>query len=141
MNQQTIVQTNDEIKQEQPKTFVNSLILQKDFFTKTTCFKVQLNKDKECYFHWGLKTGEKWGWVKVKVNDSEIGEVIRILDGKKPSIAFFHQYNGVKRQIWVSRKEDKVYLKVTEMTKSLTDGEQEVLSAILKHIIVKMCYQ
>ncbi len=126
----------------------NQYIINKPFFSKTTCLKVMLvSKDvedakiTECYFNWGiLQSGTKnnWKWIKVKFNDTELGEIIGVLDGISESVSFCHKYNNVIRSIWVYKKSGKVTLKVKEVSKSLTIGEQIVLSNVLKTIIQQM---
>lgn len=117
------------------------IVLSKTFFGKDNALKVMLNQNKECYIHWGWNFKlEKKEWKKVKFGCDELGSIIRVLEGKKDKIAFFHNYNGAQTQIWVSRATDSnaVFFKIKEMTKSLGEGEQEVLALIMKHIIVKM---
>lgn len=127
-------------------------IINKPFFSKTTCLKIMLvsknikdTKIKECYFNWGIlqngsKDKDKWKWIKAKFKDTELGDIITVLDGISDSVSFCHKYNNVIRSIWVYNKEGKVSLKVKEVSKSLTTGEQIVLSIILKEIIKKMAF-
>lgn len=125
-------------------------IINKPFFSKTTCLKVMLvsktikdMKIKECYFNWGIiqnGTKNNWKWIKAKFKDTELGEIVGVLSGISDSVSFCHRYNNVIRSIWVYKKSGKVSLKVKEVSKSLTVGEQIVLSNVLNQIIQQMAY-
>ena len=114
------------------------MIVNRAFFGKENCLKVTLNNEKECYFHWGIKNKEKYEWVKVKFNDLELAEMINIFKGKKRSVAFFHEFKGNKRQIWVNSKDDFTFVKVKELSKSLTQAEVTVMRILLENIIWRM---
>ena len=113
---------------------------QKAFFGKDNCLKVTLNKDMECYFEFGLpnKEGSGWKWKPVKFSDMELGEIINVLEGKKDSVSFFHDFKGDKTQIWVKKSEKFFTIKVKELSKGLSTGEQVVLRELLKHAVVRM---
>lgn len=120
---------------------MTKLHLQKAFFGKDNCLKVTLNKDMECYFEFGTpKTAneEGWNWKPVKFSDIELGEIILVLEGKKNTISFFHDFKGEKTQIWIKKSEKFFSIKVKELSKGLSDGEQTVLREILKHLVVRM---
>ena len=94
-------------------------------------------KAKECYFNWGILqsgTQDKWKWIKAKFKDNELGEIIGVLDGITESVSFCHKYNDTIRSIWVYKKAGKVTIKVKEVIKSLTIGEQIVLSNVLTQV-------
>ena len=114
--------------------------LQKAFFGKDNCLKVTLNKDLDCYFEFGLphKEGNGWNWKPVKFSDIELGEIILVLEGKKDSVSFFHDFKGDKTQIWVKKTEKFFTIKVKELSKGLSDSEQTVLREILRHAVVRM---
>ena len=112
-------------------------VLGRDFFGKDNCLKAYLNENLEFFFEFGKKVGDKWSWKKVKMNDLELGEIVLVLEGKKNSVAFFHDFRGDKTQIWVNR--DKFFfIKVKELSKSLNDGEQLILRELLKHCVLRM---
>jgi len=120
---------------------MTKLHLQKAFFGKDNCLKVSLNKNMECYFEFGTPKANKeegWNWKPVKFNDAELGEIILVLEGKKTSTSFFHDFKGDKTQIWINKTEKFFSIKVKELTKGLNDGEQVVLREILKHAVVRM---
>ena len=125
---------------------MNKIHLQKAFFGKNNCLKLTLNNDLECYFEFGTpkatqvpkKEGAGWNWKPVKFNDSELGEIINVLEGKKDSVSFFHDFKGDKTQIWIKKSEKFFSIKVKELSKGLNDGEQRVLLELLKHIIIRM---
>lgn len=115
-----------------------NLLLNKAFFGKNNCLKITLNMDKDCYFHFGVLKNEQqnsWEWKKVKFNDMELGEMINVLDNKKPSVSFFHKFNGGQTQIWVNKSEKYFFIKVKELSKSLSEGEQAVLKVLLERLI------
>lgn len=109
----------------------------KDFFGKNNCLKAYLNEKLEFYFEFGKKEKESWSWKKVKMSDLELGEIILVLEDKKKSVAFFHDFKGDKTQIWVN-KDKFFFIKVKELSKSLSDGEQTVLREMLKYAILRM---
>jgi len=128
---------------------MNKVYLQKAFFGKDNCLKLTLSekitKDMrseniECYFEFGMpkKDSKGWTWKPVKFNDGEIGEIINVLEDKKKSVSFFHDFKGEKTQIWINKSEKFFSIKVRELSKGLNDGEQRVLLELLKHIIVRM---
>ena len=104
------------------------------FFGKTTCLKIQYNNGT-IYFHMGKKDGESWSWDKVKMGEEECGEIVRVINGKQDKAAFFHQFGDNSNKIWVSKKDDAVFVKINEVSKGLTGGEQEVLRVILERLI------
>lgn len=124
---------------------MNKPHLQKAFFGKDNCLKVTLSKDLECYFEFGtpksadtVQGSGNWNWKPVKFSDMELGEIVNVLEGKKDSVSFFHDFKGDKTQIWVKKSDKFFTIKVKELSKGLSDGEQTVLRELLKHIIVRM---
>lgn len=112
-------------------------IISRDFFGKNNCLKAYLNEHLDFYFEFGRQEKDSWSWKKVKMSDVELGEIILVLEDKKKSVSFFHDFNGAKTQIWVNR--DKFFfIKVKELSKSLSDGEIVVLREVLKHVVVRM---
>lgn len=117
------------------------IILSKAFFGKSNCLKVTLNDKKETYFHFGVEQKNEWTWKKVKFSDVELGEMILVLEGKKEKIAFYHKFNNDNTQIWISKKDNGLILKVKEVSKGLIENEAKVLELLLKHIIVRSCIE
>ncbi|MCB1084461.1 MAG: hypothetical protein KDK61_09140, partial [Simkania sp.] len=76
-------------------------------------------------------------WKKVKMNDMELGDILRVLEGKAEQVSFFHDFKGEKTQIWINKKDDAFFIKVRELSKSLTTGEQRVLQELLGFIIIR----
>jgi hypothetical protein len=112
----------------------------KDFFGKDNCLKAYLNNNLEFYFEFGKKNNEAWTWKKVKMSDIELGEIIMVLEDKKKNVSFFHDFKGDKTQIWVN-KEKYCFIKVRELSKSLSDGEQIILRELIKYSILRMNMQ
>ena len=113
-------------------------VISKAFFGKKNCLKVTFNNQKDCYFEFGTTQDEKtWSWKKVKMNDGELGDILRVLEGKAESVSFFHSFKNDKTQIWVNKKGDLFFIKVKELSKSLSTGEQRVLEELLKFMIMR----
>jgi hypothetical protein len=124
---------------------MTQLVINKPFFGKSNCLKATLNDAGEFYFHFGTpKPGQtadqshSWNWKIVKMNDGELADILLVLEGKKESTAFFHDFKGEKTQIWVSKKDAAFFLKIKEVNKSLTEPEQIVLRELLKYCILRM---
>ncbi|MGV8169268.1 MAG: hypothetical protein ACP5N3_04400 [Candidatus Nanoarchaeia archaeon] len=121
------------------------LVINKAFFGKNNCLKAALNDAGEFYFHFGTpKPGQvqesesSWNWKKVKMHDGELADILLVLEGKKESVAFFHDFKGEKTQIWVSKKDNFLFIKIKEVNKSLTEQEQIVLRELLKYCVLRM---
>ena len=97
-----------------------------------------LNEQKECYFHFGTEKNNSYEWKKVKMCDNELGEIVLVLQNKKTSTAFFHKFKGNDTQIWINKKDKYFFIKVKELSKSFSEGEQVVLKILLENIIWKM---
>lgn len=115
------------------------LLFNKAFFGKTTCLKVTQNTSGEVYFHFGLEQNKNWTWKKVKFSDTELAQIINVLNGKNNSVCFFHNFNDDKTQIWITRKENSVTFKTKHSSRSLVDGEILVLEILLKQFILNSC--
>lgn len=114
-------------------------ILSKAFFGKNNCLKSYLNDDLDFYFEFGkTDDGKVWSWKKVKMNDDELGQILSVLENKEQSVSFFHDFKGEKTQIWINKKDKFLFIKVKELSKSLTIGEQFVLRELLKYCILRM---
>ena len=113
-------------------------IISRAFFTKKSCLKVTFNNQLDCYFEFGtIKNDNSWSWKKVKMNDMELGDILRVLEGKADSVSFFHDFKGEKTQIWINRSGNAFFIKVRELSKSLSTGEQRVLQELLQFMIVR----
>jgi hypothetical protein len=119
-------------------------IISKAFFGKSNCLKLSLNDEGEFYFQFGIpengdaKNSEKWLWKKVKMNDDELGSMLNVLEGKKDSVSFVHDFKGEKTSIFMNRKDNFLFIKVKDISKSLNEGEQIVLRELLKYAILRM---
>jgi len=116
----------------------NELILEKAFFGKINCFKIQMNQNKEVYFHIGISNKNNWDWTKVKMNDGELGELIWLLEKDEGKCSFYHSFNNSKTQIWCNKNKDRFSIKIDKLSKNFTIGEFSVLKIILKECIIKM---
>jgi len=123
-------------------------LLERAFFGKDSCLVVAVNNENDCYFQFGKINGQKdgkdaWLWKKTKMNDVELGDVISVLEEKKPKVSFFHSFtkNGQKTttQIWIERLDGgNVRFGVKEASRTLMPGEQQVLLTLLRHAILMM---
>lgn len=124
------------------------LVLAKSFFGKGNCFKYLHYDNNAIFFHFGTEQADKkWLWKKVKMSDAELGQVLLVLEGRKSEASFFHSFGegDAKQttQIWISRKPDDrnggevVFVRVKELSKSLTEGEQRVFQALITHSLVR----
>lgn len=115
----------------------NSLIINKAFMSKNNALKIQYNKSvNQIYFHAGKKETDKWSWIKTKFIDSEIGEILRVLNGGIDKCSFYHQFNGKSTRTWINKKNEFVFFKIEGISKALNTGEQEVMKILLRKIIV-----
>jgi hypothetical protein len=112
-------------------------MVKKAFFGKSNCLKVQ-QTDSDVYFHMGVNKAGTWEWTKIKMGDTELGEIIRVLEGKSERWSTVHQFGEKQNKIWVNRSADAVFFKVNDISKSLNSGEQEVMATLLRSCIVKM---
>ena len=112
-------------------------ILERAFFGKQNCLKVQLNDKGEFYFQFGQEK-DKWEWKNIKMNDGELGEILGVIEGKKSSCSFIHDFKGDKTQLWISTNEGSMFFKIKEMTKAINGGEVTVMRELIKHSIVRM---
>jgi hypothetical protein len=112
-------------------------VFEKIFFGKDNAFKVGLNKEGDTYFQLGHKQGESWKWKKVKMNDVELGEIINVLEGNAPKASFYHEFQGDKTQIWVTKKDKYIFVKIGENSKSLSPGQQTVFRELLKYAVLR----
>jgi len=115
----------------------DSLIINKAFLSKNNALKIQYNKDvNQIYIHAGKKDNDKWIWIKSKFSDSEIGEILRVLNGQTDKCSFFHKYNDNTTRTWVNKKNGFIFFKIEDISKALNSGEQEVMRVLLEKVIL-----
>jgi ribonuclease HI len=114
-----------------------SVLMERSFFGKINCFKVQLNNEGEVYFHLGLlnEKNSKWDWKKVKMSDIELGEIINILKKDEANTSFYHKFNDSKTQIWCKKSLKFFSIKIDSYSKNLSVGEFEVLKIIIEECV------
>lgn len=115
-----------------------NLLINRAFFGKDNAFKFMLTKDRECYFQVGKESGDEWKWKKAKMNDLELAEIYDFLRKEKEKVNFYHEFEGDKTQIWISRKNEYIFIKIEDYTKRLSLSEQVVLEKLIDHGIVRM---
>ena len=131
-------QTKTETEQNQSR----SIKIDKCFFGQKAALKVQYNQENNSiYIGIGKKSeNDQWTWNNAKIKDTEAAEIIRVITGKTDSTSFYHTYNDNKTQIWITRKEEQVFIKIDNLAKSICPSEQEVMKIILKEIILQSIY-
>lgn len=114
-----------------------NLILDKSFFGKINCLKIQMSKTKDVYFHMGLLDNKvnSWNWEKVKMNEIEIGELINLLRKDTGSCSFFHVFGEKKTQIWCNKSEKSLSVRIDKVSKNMSIGESEVMRVILEECV------
>jgi len=118
---------------------LNNLKLDKAFFGKINCLKIQMNQFDEVYFHMGLLNQKlkKWNWIKVKFSDSELGDIIHVLKKDEAKISFFHSFDNNKTQIWCNKSKEFFTIKIKDVSKKMTIGEYELFRVLLERIIIE----
>lgn len=111
--------------------------LDKCFFGQKSAFKAQYDKtSKSIYIGVGKKNeDESWSWKNAKIKDTEAAEIIRVIQGNSASVSFYHTFNDSKRQIWVNRKDEQLFVRIDNAGKGISVGEQEVLKILLLEAI------
>ena len=123
---------------EKSENKTTDFLFEKVFFGKNTCFKIQLSKNRECYFHIGLNKNNVWEWQKVKINENEIGEIIYTIKKENSKTSFYHKFNNFKNQIWINKSEKSLTIKINEISKSFIIGEIEILRILLEKIVLEI---
>lgn len=118
------------------------LKLDKAFFGKINCLKIQMNDERDVYFHMGLLNQKEntWNWEKVKMSEAELGEMINILKKETAKCAFYHKFNETTTQIWCNKTPTAFSVKIKAVSKNLSIGEFEVLKIILEECIKIKCF-
>lgn len=118
---------------------MNQLLLNKSFISKNGCLKVQLNNEtKSFYLHIGKKKQDgDWEWIKTKLGDAEVGEILHVLKGTMDKTSFFHTFNERTKRTWVNKDDNGFFwVRVEDFRKQLSVGEQKVLEILLEKAIV-----
>ena len=119
------------------QTHQNPVGVRKAFFGKGNCLVLQVNAQaNKIFLNIGKKGPTNWTWNKAKINDEEIGDILRVLEGKTDGESFYHRYQGRETKIWVSRKADQVYFRIEDQSKALSPGQQTVMAVLLRHGII-----
>jgi hypothetical protein len=113
--------------------------IDKCFFGQKTALKIQYNEETNAiYLGIGKKEeDESWTWKTAKMKDTEIAEILRLLQQKAESINFFHTFNDNETKIWINRKDQTVFFKIDDLAKGLNPAEQEVLRIVLEETILQ----
>ncbi len=119
------------------KKIDDRLRVDRAFFGKINCLKIQMNMENDIYFHIGLidQKSKIWRWIKVKMNDVELGEMINLFKKEVGKCSFFHSFGDSKTQIWCNKSLSSFSIKIKDISKNLSIGEMEVLRVILEKAI------
>lgn len=113
--------------------------IRKPFFGKDSCLVFQANASaKKVFLDVGKKEDESWNWNKAKIDDEEMGAILRVLQGKAEETSFYHEFEGKSTKIWVNRKKENVYFRIEDQSKALTPPQQAILEVLLQEAIVAM---
>lgn len=118
-------------------TTTQTPLIDKAFFGKDNCLTVQIVKNT-CYVKLGKKVGEQWTWKNTKMSDTELGEVLSLLEKEVSSVSFYHSFQGEATKIWINQTENGIVWKVEDYTKGLSRGEARVLKSLLEKAIWMM---
>ncbi|MCK4427980.1 MAG: hypothetical protein KAW16_05815 [candidate division Zixibacteria bacterium] len=113
--------------------------IDKCFFGQKTALKIQYNQEnKSIYLGIGKKEeDDSWTWKTAKMKDTEIAEILRLLQQKTESINFYHTFNDNQTKIWINRKDQTTFFKIENQAKGLSPAEQEVLRIVLEETILQ----
>jgi ribonuclease HI len=126
------VENYEFVEENNSSSLSQKLYIDKAFFGKINCFKLQVNSEKEVYFHMGLINKQKqWEWNKVKMSSIELGEIIHVLSQQEGKCSFFHSFEHSKMQIWCNKSKDSFSIKIGSISKNFSIGEFEVLKILL----------
>lgn len=115
----------------------SGLVINKAFMSKNNALKLQYNKNtNQIFIHIGKNIGEKWEWKKSKYSDTEIGDILRVIDGKEEKCSFFHKFKDNTTRTWVNKKDGFLFFKIEDNSKALSAGEQEVMKVLLEKVIL-----
>ena len=120
-------------------TQTNGVGTRRAFFGKDTCLVFQMNAEsKKVFLDVGKKGPTGWTWRKAKVNDEELAEILMVIQKEKNEASFFHSYGAKQTKIWVTRKDDHVFVRIEDQSKALTPAQQTVLAVLLRDAIVAL---
>ena len=113
--------------------------IDKCFFGQKTALKIQYNQEnKSIYLGIGKKEeDDSWTWKTAKMKDTEIAEILRLLQEKAESVNFHHTFDGNQTKIWINRSKETVFFKIEDQAKGLNPAEQEVLKIVLEEAILQ----
>ena len=111
--------------------------IRKPFFGKDSCLVFQVNAQaRKVFLDVGKKENDAWNWKKAKLDDEEMAQILRVLQGDAEEASFYHEYKGNATKIWVNRKEDNVYFRIEDQSKALTPPQQTILDVLLREAIL-----
>lgn len=121
-----------------------SVLLNKTYFGKDNALSIQLNETLgNAFLKFGKKDKDQWTWIASKCNGIELGEIIKVLNGKQDSASFYHKLAETsEKRIVINRKENMVFFRIDSnnisISKVLNGGEQEELRLLLEYIVVRL---
>ncbi len=115
-------------------------ILARAAFGKQSCVKIERN-GRGTWLQVGKKQEEKWDWRKAKLSDTEIADILLVLDCRQDQASFLHTFKGNETRINASRKEQTIFIRVDDYAAALNPGQQLVFAHLCSRILEKGCEQ
>ena len=116
------------------------IVLGRTAFGRESCVKLDQN-GRGSWLQVGRKSNGAWGWEKAKLSDTEIAEMLLVLDRAQEQASWFHKFEGKETKISVTRKEDTVFVRVNEFAAALNLGQQVVFAHLCSRILERGCEQ
>ena len=116
------------------------IVLARTAFGRESCVKIECN-GRGTWLHVGKKSNGAWDWEKAKLSDTEIAEMLLVLDRAQEQASWFHKFEGKETKINVTRKESTVFVRVNEFAAALKPGQQVVFAHLCSRILERGCEQ
>jgi len=133
------MENSTQLKAESERNKGQCIAIDKCFFGQKTALKIQYNQENNSiYIGIGKKNeNNQWQWNNAKIKDTEAADIIRVINGKIDNTSFYHTFNNTNTQIWITKKETQIFIKIDNLAKSLNPSEQEVLRILIEEIILQ----
>ena len=113
-------------------------ILARAAFGRESCVKIERN-GRGTWLQVGRKSGEAWDWQKAKLSDSEVGELLLVLDARQEQASWFHKFDGRESRISAARKEAIVFVRINDFAAALVPGQQVAFGVLCRRILEAGC--
>ena len=107
--------------------------IRRAFFGKDSCLVLQVNTDAmKVFLDIGKKGTTGWTWTRAKIDDEEMAEILKVLEGKTDEASFYHKFGDKETKIWVNRKDEQVFFRIEDQSKGLGPAQQTVMAVLLR---------